>query len=353
MSSNKLGARMKEYENKTKLTKRSPVIIRIDGTHFHTYTKKMKKPFDETLAKAFWETAKYLAQNIMGCKMVYHQSDEISLLLTNYDKVTTQSWFGNDLQKMVSVSASMATAKFNEIMFPITGTLAFFDSRAFVLPKEEVTNYFLWRQQDATKNSIAMVAQANFKHKELQGYNGSQLQEKLFTEKNINWNNLPIWQKRGVCITKQSYLKGTATRTKWDVDFNTPQFSKDRDYIDQHVFSEFEMISRKVELNLPKEQIQSLLSEYYDSKILIPSCRNISEKERIENSHYHELWSITETIFDAFKEHSIQTLSDFAVVLRYVFIQTFGDTVEINLDVYMDVSKNLIKKSKHYDSIVA
>lgn len=236
----KFGDRMKDYENtfRINLPKRMPVILRIDGTHFHTYTRGMKKPFDEDLVNAFWETCKYLADNVMGCKIVYHQSDEISLLLTNYDKLTTQSWFENNLQKLVSVSSSMATAKFNEIMrskYP-DKPLATFDSRAWVLPHDEVCNYFLWRQQDATKNSISMVAQANFPHKQLQGLNGNQMQDKLILEKNINWNDLPVWQKRGVCITKQFYYKGEALRSKWEVDHETPVFSQDREYIDHNVY---------------------------------------------------------------------------------------------------------------------
>lgn len=240
MHKDDFGNRMKGYENvfRQTLPQRLPVIIRIDGSHFHTYTRGMNKPFDEGLMQAFWETCKYLGQNIMGCKLIYHQSDEISILLTNYDKLTTQSWFENNLQKIVSISASMATAKFNEV---ITKThpdkpLATFDSRAWVLPQDEVANYFLWRQQDATKNSISMVAQAHFAHEELQGLNGKQLQDKLFVEKGINWNDLPIWQKRGVCITKQDYNKGGAIRRKWEVDLDTPIFSQQRDYIDQHVY---------------------------------------------------------------------------------------------------------------------
>jgi tRNA(His) guanylyltransferase len=240
MKKDDFGNRMKEYENafRDSLPRRLPVILRIDGCHFHTFTRGMKKPFDETLTNALWETCKYLAQNIMGCKIVYHQSDEISILLTNYDKLTTQSWFENNIQKMVSVSASMATAKFNEIIKPHypDKPLATFDSRAWVLPHDEVTNYFLWRQQDASKNSISMVAQANFPHKQLQGLTGKQLQDKLFIEKGINWNDLPVWQKRGVCITKQQYYKGETLRTKWDVDHETPIFSQNRDYINQFVF---------------------------------------------------------------------------------------------------------------------
>lgn len=236
----KFGDRMKGYENayRTHLPRRMPVIIRIDGKAFHTYTRGMKKPFDEYLSDAMWGTCVYLAQNIMGCKLAYTQSDEISLLLTNYDKLTTEAWFDNNLQKLVSVSASLATAKFNEIMrlkHP-EKQLALFDARAWVLPKDEVCNYFLWRQQDATKNSISMVAQANFPHKQLQGLNGGQLQDKLYLEKEINWNDLPTWQKRGACIKKIYFEKNGALRSAWDVDFETPIFSQDRDYVEQYVY---------------------------------------------------------------------------------------------------------------------
>src|SRR6185312_16301700 len=143
---------MKRYENTQKLflPERSPVIIRIDGCHFSSYTKNMKKPFDQDLAEAFWETCKYLAKNIAGCKIVYHQSDEISILITNYEKYTTQSWFDNNKSKLESVSASIATAKFNEVMrlkYP-DKELALFDARASYYPLNEVINYFIWRQQD-------------------------------------------------------------------------------------------------------------------------------------------------------------------------------------------------------------
>ncbi|KYC77067.1 hypothetical protein B4092_4804 [Bacillus licheniformis] len=236
----KFGDRMKGYENtyRMKLPKRMPIIIRIDGKSFHTYTRGLEKPFDRYLTYAMWETCKYLAQNIMGCKLAYTQSDEISLLLTNYDKLTTESWFDNNLQKIVSVSASLATAKFNEIMreeYP-EKQFALFDARAWVLPKDEVCNYFLWRQQDATKNSISMVAQANFPHNQLQGLNGDQMQDKLFLEKGINWNDIPTWQKRGACIKKIYFEKNGAIRNVWDVDLETPIFSQDREYVEQYVY---------------------------------------------------------------------------------------------------------------------
>jgi tRNA(His) 5'-end guanylyltransferase len=232
--------RMKEYEHAFRIymPKRMPVIIRIDGCHFHSFTKKLTKPFDQQLIEAFWETGKYLAQGIMGCKLVYHQSDEISLLITNYDNIHTESWFGNNLQKMVSVSASLATAKFNEMVQKrhITQTLATFDSRAWILPQQEVANYFIWRQQDAVKNSISMVAQSQFSAKQLYGFNTKQMLEKLKVEKDVNWNEFPVWQRRGICIVKKPYERNNTTRYLWEVDIETPDFLEDRDYIDQHVF---------------------------------------------------------------------------------------------------------------------
>ncbi|MDR6226161.1 tRNA(His) guanylyltransferase Thg1 family protein [Desmospora profundinema] len=200
-----LGTRMKGYEHTFRhfLPKRMPVIIRVDGRAFHTYTEGMERPFDERLHRAMTAVARDRCENIMGCKLAYVQSDEISLLLTNYEKLTTQSWFNNNIQKMVSVSASMATARFNDQMYPITGKLATFDSRIFALPKEEVTNYFYWRQADVTKNSIQMVARAHFTHEECSGLTNNQLQEKLFTEKGVNWNDFPTHFKRGACGVRQ------------------------------------------------------------------------------------------------------------------------------------------------------
>lgn len=232
--------RMKEYEHAFRiyLPKRMPVIIRIDGCHFHSYTKKFTKPFDQQLIEAFWETGKYLGQQIMGCKLIYHQSDELSLLLTNYDTIQTESWFGNNLQKIVSVSASLATAKFNEIVQQrnLTQSLATFDSRAWILPQPEVANYFIWRQQDAIKNNISMVAQSEYSAKKLHGLSTKHMREKLKVEKGIDWADFPVWQRRGICIVKKPFERSNATRYLWEVDMETPDFLQDRDYIQQHVF---------------------------------------------------------------------------------------------------------------------
>lgn len=265
-----LGDRMKSYEGISRiyLTKRMPVIIRIDGKAFHSFTKGFQRPFDEILIKAMQETAKYLCKNIMGCKIAYTQSDEISLLLEDYERVETQPWFENNLQKIVSVSASMATMAFNRAFadavnerysyytsinadewtgsieefdklfdnyFAKIGT-AMFDSRVFILPKEEVCNYFIWRQQDASRNSIQMVAQSLFSHKQLQNKNCDQLQEMMFQEHNINWNDYATVYKRGSCVTKEQYTENDVTRSRWVVDTNIPIFTQDRNYIDRLVF---------------------------------------------------------------------------------------------------------------------
>lgn len=212
---NELGKRMKEfYESvpKIKLVRRMPVIIRIDGKAFHTFTRGFQKPFDHILMQSMQETARYLAENIQGCVASYVQSDEISLLLIDYKKLTTSAWFDYEVQKVCSISASMATLFFNQNFAKrvaangewvgdtynkALNSGAMFDSRCFNVPKEEVSNYFLWRQLDASRNSIQMVGQANFSHKELQELSCNQIQEKLFQEKGINWNDFSGAEKRG------------------------------------------------------------------------------------------------------------------------------------------------------------
>jgi|SRR5579863_1792485 len=204
-----LGNRMKTYENVTRhfLTRRMPVVIRLDGKSFHTLTKNMKKPFDDDFKYVMEAVTKILCEEVQGCQFAYTQSDEISLLLVDYQTHDTQAWFDNNIQKIVSVSASIATAAFNSWALSKLTILgpAHFDARAFNLPKEEVCNYFIWRQQDATRNSIQSVGQANFSHKELHGLSCDEIQEKLFQEKQINWNDYPVTSKRGSCITRQPW----------------------------------------------------------------------------------------------------------------------------------------------------
>lgn len=225
-----LGSRMKDqYESRTryKLMRRCPTIIRLDGKAFHTYTKGLDKPFDEGLMKDMVQTAKFLCEEIQGAKFGYVQSDEISILITDFDKLQTSAWFDNNIQKIVSVAASMATAKLNKLrLFRSFGDalddlnvingydyeqapkLAFFDARVFQISDyEEVVNYFIWRQQDATRNSIQMLAQSLYSHKELLGKNNNELQELCF-QKGHNWNNLSDNKKRGTCLYKMVTLDG-------------------------------------------------------------------------------------------------------------------------------------------------
>lgn len=273
MDKTTLGDRMKNnYENVNRfyLTRRMPIVIRMDMKAGHTFTKGMKKPFDDIFVKTMQETMKYLCENIQGCVLGYTQSDEISLVLVDYAELTTDAWFGNNLQKMCSISASMATLAFNkaftcniskqskrlytehleekdasyiETLEIAMNKGAMFDSRVFTIPKEEVCNYMLWRQQDATRNSILSVGQANFSHKDLHGKSCNNIQDMLMTQKGINWNDYATTLKRGSCCIKvddglTAYdevgnICGYTQRSKWVIDNEIPIFSQDRNYIER------------------------------------------------------------------------------------------------------------------------
>lgn len=222
-----LGDRMKEfYENRTRnfLPRRTYTIIRVDGKAFHSYTRGLMRPFDEKLINDMDETACYMCKNIQGAKFAFVQSDEISILLTDFEGLTTDAWFDGNIQKMVSVSASLATAKFNELR---PNKIALFDSRVFTIPSNiEVENYFIWRQNDTTRNSISSVAQSMFSHRELENKNTDQMQEMCF-QKGVNWNDFSTKLKRGRLIVKQDYEKDGATRSKW-VSVDPPIFTQER-----------------------------------------------------------------------------------------------------------------------------
>jgi tRNA(His) 5'-end guanylyltransferase len=227
-----IGDRLKSYyENRVRymLPRRTFSVIRIDGKSFHSYTRGLKRPFDDQLMTDMDETAKFLCKEIQGAKFAYVQSDEISLLLTDFEDLGTDAWFDGNIQKIVSVSASLATAKFNEIR---PGKLAFFDSRVFTIPYQtEVENYFIWRQIDCVRNSITAVAQSLYSHKELAGKNGSQKQELIF-QKGINWNDYAPRYKRGRGIIKEAYEKNGAQRNRWAV-VDVPIFTQDREFFKQ------------------------------------------------------------------------------------------------------------------------
>lgn len=202
-----LGDRMKGYENVNRnyLIKRMPVVVRLDGKAFHTYTRGCDKPYDEQLHEVRQSTLQHLCENIQGCIIGYSQSDELSLVLKDWQTFTTSAWFDNNLQKIVSVSASMCTMFWNRGVFHdfvSTGESeidynAIFDSRAFNVPKEEVVNYLIWRQQDWERNSIQMLGQSLYSQKQLHGLSCPQIITKVEEEHGIVWGNLEPWKKQG------------------------------------------------------------------------------------------------------------------------------------------------------------
>ncbi len=214
-----LGDRMKgQYEHRTRylLPRRTYTIIRLDGKAFHTYTRGLNKPFDKDLYEDIDRAIMAMMGEVQGVQFAYTQSDEISLLLTDFALPATSAWFDGNLQKIVSVSASIITAEFNKQRWlrdallnratPDFDVTAYFDGRAFTIPDRiEVMNYFIHRNQDCARNSVSMVAQHNFSHKKLQGKSTSQMQEMLMTEADINWSYYPDDLKNGRLIVKEEY----------------------------------------------------------------------------------------------------------------------------------------------------
>lgn len=273
-----LADRMKSYEScyETKIPERSYIIIRLDGKNFSKYTKMFEKPFDDILSNVM-DVATIELCSKLHPKFAYTQSDEISLLFTTIDNIDAETPFEGKVQKLCSISASILTAAFNKNMLKLlstfkyepnefihkiqTGTLeeinATFDSRVFVIPDyREVANYFVWRQQDCTRNSVSMAASAYFSDAQTRNKSGAEKQEMLFQEKGINWNDYKVKYRRGVVISKQPVFvdvpaghsglskKGTGPRaenpdepitvmrSKWLPDYNIPVFTQDRAYIE-------------------------------------------------------------------------------------------------------------------------
>lgn len=196
-----LGDRMKSYEAtwRTLLPRRLPLMIRLDGRNFHSYLRHADKPFDMDFIAQMAQVAIALCEDIQGAVIAYHQSDEISVLVEDWDSREAQPWFGGSLQKIISVSAGIASSVLSELR---SGRPAF-DARAFVLPSDvEVANYFLWRQRDAVRNSITMAAQAHFSHNRLLYLNSNERQELLWSEAGVNWNDYHDACKRGQVVVR-------------------------------------------------------------------------------------------------------------------------------------------------------
>ncbi len=274
----KLADRIKEYyEDRTKsfLMRRMITIIRLDGKGFSKWTKDLEKPFDEGFTDDMIETAKYLCANIQGVKFAYAQSDEISIVLTDFDNLESQAWFDYNVQKMTSIAASMATAKFNQLRLirfaknnvdPYSSTwarvldgtmnaneindfkIAMFDARVFQVPTvDEMVNVMIWRQQDATRNSISMAAHEICGHSATMNKSGDEKQEMLF-QRGVNWNDYPVKFKRGTVIKKEEVIfvqnvdevsqktipideSRIYKRNVWNADEDTPIFTQNKEYL--------------------------------------------------------------------------------------------------------------------------
>jgi len=237
-----LSDRMRKYEEAAKfsLPQRMPLIIRVDGKAFSKLTAGLPdKPFNRTFISIMENVAMELCHNIQGAELAYSQSDEVSVLVHSYKTFDTQPWFDNQLQKVVSVAAAIASATFTHksgrLFCQRDGSAleqdikpAYFDARAFVLPEAEVTNYFIWRQQDAVRNSVQMHARSLFSHRQCDRKNVKDLKA-MCTAQGAPWEKLTPTIRKGRCA-KKNYVEGA--RMGWKVDTDIPMFGEQRSYIE-------------------------------------------------------------------------------------------------------------------------
>lgn len=254
MSNTEIDIRMKEnYESRWcfMLPRRGYTIIRVDGRAFHTWTRGLERPYSKPLMAVMDKVALALCEAISGAQMAYVQSDEISVLVTDFAKIDTNAWFDNNLQKLCSISASIATAAFNhEWMMRAIGEdaptprPAHFDSRVFQIPDPvEVANYLVARQKDAARNSVSMLAQHYCSANELHGVSCEKMHDKIH-EHGDNWNNHPVRFKHGGAVVKQMcepYKKQTKVgeveipaHLEWAV-VDPPVFTKDRPWLERQI----------------------------------------------------------------------------------------------------------------------
>jgi tRNA(His) 5'-end guanylyltransferase len=288
---NDLETRMKEnYEKRaqTQLPRRSNVIIRLDGKAFHTFTKSFDKPFDRRVVAAFKHAMFRMCNEIQGAKFGYTQSDEISILLTDYDTDRTAAWFDYKVQKMASVAASMCTAFFNEEMVrqKYGGPPALFDARVFSIPDPiEVHNYFVWRQKDATRNSIQALAQSLFSHNEMKSVGTNGLQDMMMEEHGVNWNDLPTMFKRGYCAYQEPVEslagKDGEPRLRWVVDDEMPILTQYPNFVLQFMPLKYEITVHKA---CKAESTCKAVSFDYDDTLDRPEVLEYA-KELTERGH--------------------------------------------------------------------
>lgn len=244
MKKDSIGNRMKSnYENRSRyyLTRRIPVIMRLDGRAFHTLTKKhCNKPFDINFSNSMKEAAREVLNDIMGAQCAYIQSDEVTILITDFDKLNTEAWFDYNIQKMVSISSSLMslvftrvfTRDFTKFLTEDTNIKGIFDCRVFNIPKEEVCNNFIWRQQDWHRNSISMYTASFYSQKEMHKKNTKDMHEMLH-KKGVNWAELPDRWKNGVFIGRK--VCSSNDRESFLVWEACPIFTKNRQIIEQYL----------------------------------------------------------------------------------------------------------------------
>lgn len=234
-----LGDRMKRYENITRayVPRRTYTLVRVDGRAFHTFTQGMEEPFDAGFTAAINAVGRSLCRQVAGAQLAFCQSDEISLLLTDFQTIQTEPFFGGNIQKICSITAAIATASFlwhypDSLNAPSPPV---FDSRVWTIPDPtEVENYFIWRQQDATRNSIQSLAQAHFSQRELHGKSNNEAQDMLMTQRGINWNDVDAGWKRGR-VTRRVESEvigrdGPAMISRWETEA-PPVFTQERQYL--------------------------------------------------------------------------------------------------------------------------
>ena len=229
-----LGDRMKaNFEDRTRylLPRRTYTIIRLDGKAFHTLTRGCVKPFDDHISGAMTAAAVAVVSEAQGAKLAYIQSDEISIVLTDFDSITTQAWFDGNVQKIASVSAGIASAAFSHAF----GRTGIFDSRVFTIPDPvEVENYFIWRQKDAIRNSVQSCAQAIFSPGMLHGKNIANMLTMLAGEGH-HWDAIAQHYRNGWAITRQAREDAPVERWSWAPDWNVPIFTEQREYLASRV----------------------------------------------------------------------------------------------------------------------
>lgn len=262
MDKSSLGDRMKKnYENRyrQKLIRRIPVIMRLDGKSFTTLTHHCVKPFDEFFSYCMTQTAIRVCQGLQEAKYAYIQSDEISILLTDFETHNREAWFDYNIQKMCSIASGIASAYFTTLWFgnktilwtknkALRGLIkdeetlqkylnsivvSVFDCRVFNIPKEEVCNYFIWRQKDWERNSIQMLSRAHYSHKDLMNKNREDMHEMLY-KKGVNWSTLPNKWKKGSVVFKGMVKEGEVKRQEW-VSCYAPIFTSHRYAVERYL----------------------------------------------------------------------------------------------------------------------